>query len=73
MLGFLSPGEYVSLKEVEQYLNIKNGMPVVKSLLAKHYVRVKEKVDEAFREKKVAMITRVGTLFRWFETCSCSA
>lgn len=57
VLGFLTPGEYVSLKEVERCLRIKNGMPVVKSLLAKHYVRVKEKVDEAFREKKVAMIT----------------
>lgn len=56
LLNFLRPGEYVSLKEAEKYLKIKNGMGVVKSLLAKHYVQVKETVDDFFREKTATMV-----------------
>lgn len=51
VVNFLNPGEYVSLKEVEKYLKIRNGMPLMRSLLAKGYIKVKETVDELFREK----------------------
>lgn len=51
LLNFLQPGEYVSLREAEKALKIKNGMHVVKSLLSKKYIRVKETVDDLFREK----------------------
>lgn len=37
-------------------MKIKNGMGVVKSLLAKHYVQVKETVDDFFREKTETMV-----------------
>lgn len=51
LLNFLNIGEYVSLKDAEKYLKIRNGMAVVRSLLDKGYVQVKETVDEMFREK----------------------
>lgn len=51
LLFFLKPGEYVALKDAEKCLKIKNGMNVVKSLLARQYIQVKETVDELFREK----------------------
>lgn len=51
LLNFLQPGEYVSLRDAEKALKIKNGMHVVKSLLSKKYIRVKETVDDLFREK----------------------
>lgn len=51
LLNFLQPGEYVSLRDAEKTLKIKNGMHVVKSLLSKKYIRVKETVDDLFREK----------------------
>lgn len=51
LLNFLQPGEYVSLRDAEKALKIKNGMYVVKSLLSKKYIRVKETVDDLFREK----------------------
>ncbi len=58
LLIFLQPGEYVSLKEAEKYLKIRNGMPLVKSLLAKGYIRVKEVVDELFHGKSVHVVTQ---------------
>lgn len=51
LLNFLQPGEYVSLRDAEKALKIRNGMHVVKSLLSKKYIRVKETVDDLFREK----------------------
>ena len=54
LLRFLQPGEYVSLKEAEKYLKIKNGLPLVRNLLARNYIQIKETVDDLFREKKGA-------------------
>lgn len=51
LINFLKPGEYVSLKDAGKCLKIKNCVAVVKSLLNKDYVRIKESVDELFREK----------------------
>ncbi len=51
LLDFLHTGEYVALKDVETFLDIRNGVTVVRSLLNKGYVRVKETVDELFKEK----------------------
>lgn len=51
LLNFLHIGEYVSLKEAEKCLKIRNGVAVVKSLLQKGYIQVKETVDEMFRER----------------------
>lgn len=51
LLNFLQPGEYVSLRDAEKALKIRNGMHVVKSLLSKKYIRVKETVDDLFRVK----------------------
>lgn len=51
LLLFLQQGQYVALREIERYLGIRNGMGIVRSLLAKGYVRVRETVDEVFREK----------------------
>lgn len=51
LLAFLQPGEYVSLKEAEKYLKIKNALPLVKSLLSREYIQIKETVDDIFREK----------------------
>lgn len=61
LLQFLQPGEYVSLKEAEKYLKIKNGLPLVRNLLARNYIQVKETVDDLFREKTVRIVT-------WAET-----
>lgn len=58
LLDFLKPGEYVALRDAEKYLKLKNGVHVVKSLLAKEYIRVKEVVDELFREKVIHTVTR---------------
>ena len=44
LLRFLQPGEYVSLKEAEKYLKIKNGLPLVRNLLARNYIQIKETV-----------------------------
>lgn len=57
LLGFLKQGEYVALKDAEKYLKIKNGMYVVKSLLSKKYIQVKETVDDLFREKTICIVT----------------
>ena len=57
MLHFLRPGEYVLLKEAEKYLKLKHSMAVVKSLLDKKYIQVKEVVEELFREKVKWVIT----------------
>lgn len=51
VVNFLKPGESCSLKELEKYLKLKNGMPLVKSLLGKGYVCIKETVDDLFRVK----------------------
>ena len=51
LLRFLQPGEYVSLKEAEKYLKIKNGLPLVRNLLARNYIQIKETVDDLFRER----------------------
>lgn len=56
LLNFLRPGEYVALRDAEKYLKIKNGVYIVKKLLAMKYIRVKEVVDELFREKTVCMV-----------------
>lgn len=51
LLNFLQPGQYAALKDIEKSLGVKNCVGVVRSLLAKGYVRVKESIDEVFREK----------------------
>ncbi len=51
VMNFLRPGEYVALKEIEKFLQVKSGVAVVKSLLNKGYVQIKENIDEVFREK----------------------
>lgn len=51
LLRFLRPGQYVAMREIEKYLGIKNGMGLVKSLLDKGYIQIKETIDEIFREK----------------------
>lgn len=56
LLNFLHIGEYVSLKEAEKCLKIRNGVSVVKSLLNKGYIEVKETVDEMFREKTERLV-----------------
>lgn len=56
LLEFLQPNAYVALKDAEKYLKIRNGMNVVKSLLSKKYVQIKETVDEMFREKTMAFV-----------------
>lgn len=57
LLRFLQPGEYVSLKEAEKYLKIKNGLPLVRNLLARNYIQIKETVDDLFREKTERIVT----------------
>lgn len=56
LLEFLQPNAYVALKDVEKYLKLRNGMNVVKSLLSKKYIQIKETVDEMFREKTVGFV-----------------
>lgn len=51
LLNFLQPGEYVALRDAEKHLKLRNGMGLVKSLLVKKYIQVKETVDDLFREK----------------------
>lgn len=51
LLNFLHPGQYTALKDIEKCLGMKNCAGIVRSLLAKRYVRVKETIDEVFREK----------------------
>lgn len=51
LLSFLRVNEYVSLKEVGKHLRIKNVLALVKPLLTKGYVAVKETVDDFFRER----------------------
>lgn len=46
-----------SLKEAEKYLKIKNGLPLVRNLLARNYIQIKETVDDLFREKKERIVT----------------
>lgn len=57
LLVFLHTGEYIALKDAEKYSGVKNILPVVKSLLSKGYVQLKETVDDLFQEKKVQVIT----------------
>ncbi len=56
MVAFLKPGEYVAVKDAEKCLNLRNGMAVVRTLMAKGVVRVKETVDELFREKRETVV-----------------
>lgn len=56
LLEFLRPGEYVALKDAEKYLKIKSGIGIVKGLLSKKYVQVKETVDELFKEKTECLV-----------------
>ena len=56
MAAFLKPGEYVAVKDAEKCLNLRNGMAVVRTLMAKGVVRVKETVDELFREKRETVV-----------------
>lgn len=56
LLNFLRVGEYVALKEAEKSLKIKNGVQVVKSLLNKGFIQVKETVDDIFKEKTVRIV-----------------
>lgn len=51
VVRFLAPGQYLALKEIEKCLHLKNGVGIVRSLLNKGYIRIKETVDEVFREK----------------------
>ena len=51
LLGFLRPGESVALREAEKYLKLRHGLAVVRSLLDKGYIQVKETVGETYREK----------------------
>lgn len=51
LLAFLHPGEYVSLKEAEKYLKIRNALPLVRHLLVCRYIQIKETVEDVFREK----------------------
>ncbi len=72
ILAFLKPGEYVSLKEVKKYVNIRSLLPLVKDLLARNYVCVKETVDEWFREKTERIVCwdrkfSEEELGEWFE------
>lgn len=56
LFRFLQPGHYTALKDIEKYTGIKNCMGMVRSLLARGYVRVQETVDEVFREKTEKII-----------------
>lgn len=60
LLEFLRPGEYVALKDAEKYLKLRSGIGMVKRLLAKKYIRVKETVDELFREKTECVVKWAG-------------
>lgn len=51
LLSFLKVNEYVSLKEAGKCLGIKNVPALVKPLLAKGYVAVRETVDDFFRDR----------------------
>lgn len=51
LLNFLQPGQYTALKDIEKALGVKSCVATVRSLLAKRYVRIKETIDEVFREK----------------------
>lgn len=62
LLNFLHIGEYVSLKEAEKCLKIRNSVSVVKSLLNKGYIEVKETVDEMFKER-TKRIVKWGKVF----------
>ena len=63
LLNFLQPGQYTALKDIEKCLGVKNCVGMVRSLLAKGYVRVKETIDEVFREKTEKWV-------RWARPCS---
>lgn len=59
LLAFLRPGEHVALRDVEKYLKIKNALGIVKGLLLREYVQVEEKVDEAFKERRMQIVVPV--------------
>lgn len=51
LLQFLQVGRFVSLKEVEKALQIRNSVPLVKSLLSRGHVRIQETIDDLFKDK----------------------
>lgn len=51
VLNFLQAGQYTAVKDIEVFLHVKDATGLVKSLLNKGYVQVKETIDEVFREK----------------------
>lgn len=61
LLDFLRPGQYVSLKEAEKFLNVKSCVAMVRSLLNKGYIRIRETIDDLFREKKEKWVKWAGT------------
>lgn len=56
LLDFLKPGEYVALKDAGKVLKIRNIVQVVKSLLDKGDVQIKETVEDIFRERTVRIV-----------------
>lgn len=51
LFRFLRPGESVALKEAEKCLKLKRSLSVVRSLLDRGYIQVKETVGDMYREK----------------------
>lgn len=51
LLSFLRPGEFVSLQEAGKCLKVRSCVPIVKGLLQKGLVEIKETIDDLFREK----------------------
>ena len=51
LLNFLQPGEYVALREAEKVLHLPHSISIVRSLLTRRYIRVRETVEDLFRIK----------------------
>lgn len=51
LVSFLKKGEYTSLREAEKYLKVKNGWRLVKTLLNKGYLQIRESIDDVFKNK----------------------
>lgn len=56
LLSLLQPGESISVREAEKLLKLKSCVPVVRSLLNKGYVHIKETIDDIFREKTEKLV-----------------
>lgn len=61
VLDFLKPGEYVSLRDIEKSLKIKSGVVVVKSLLNRGVIRIRETIDDVFKEKTERIVRWAAT------------